>query len=200
MIALNHASSRPCSGSGLCSGSMRTRHYYPGAPGGARLSRRSRCFVRAARNQRETKTAQAAPPPAQPSLMDTVKAQPALAAAAVAAALAALAAVLRAMGSEGSVESIRDRGVMRTGNVARVDDDGKAMRNVNKVKAPELSEDAIMEARRRRARDLKATDDLAGMDIPDNHPWAEKKDVNDEDIDEIRQRLKPTDREKRRGL
>ena len=176
---------------------MRTRHYYPGAPGGARLSRRSRCFVRAARNQRETKTAQAAPPPAQPSLMDTVKAQPALAAA---AAAAALAAVLRAMGSEGSVESIRDRGVMRTGNVARVDDDGKAMRNVNKVKAPELSEDAIMEARRRRARDLKATDDLAGMDIPDNHPWAEKKDVNDEDIDEIRQRLKPTDRERRRGL
>ena len=127
-----------------------------------------------------------------------------MAAGAAAAAVAAVMAAARAIArrGEGSVESIRDRGVMRQGNVARVGPGASdAMKKVNTVRAPELSEEAIAEARRRRARDLQTEEGgVAGMDIPDNHPWAEKKDVSQDELEEIKQRLAPTERERRRGL
>ncbi|QDZ21032.1 hypothetical protein HOP50_05g35570 [Chloropicon primus] len=72
------------------------------------------------------------------------------------------------------------------------------MKNINTVQVETLSRQQIEQARRRRAGDLakkkKSTggregDKLEDFSIPDNHPWAEKKEVDASDEELIKARL-----------
>ena len=72
------------------------------------------------------------------------------------------------------------------------------MKNINTVKVETLSRQQIEQARKRRAGDLAKKkkgkggsegDKLEDFSIPDNHPWAEKKEVDATDEELIKARV-----------
>ena len=69
------------------------------------------------------------------------------------------------------------------------------MKNINTVQVETLSREQIERARARRAGDLRKkreggeADRLEDFAIPENHPWAEKMEVEDGDEELIKARL-----------
>lgn len=114
--------------------------------------------------------------------------------------IAVLRSVLRAR--RGSRSIAQRRGLVLEGTSRRSDDEdpfGKdALRKYNVVKVPELTEEQVNRARARRARDLVdfTLDDVM---VPEDHPFAVKNDLTEEERENIRKNLNAeSPREKRK--
>jgi hypothetical protein len=122
------------------------------------------------------------------------------------AGVAVLVAVLGAIGiarktrRKGSVDRLVKRGMLEEYREREDPYYQNMMKNVNKVRVEPLSQAQIEDARKRRAGDLSARgktsrgvgkdkDSLEDFSIPDNHPWAEKKGVAEDDEELIKARL-----------
>lgn len=106
-----------------------------------------------------------------------------------------LTGIARSRWNRGSVGRLVSRGMLDEDREGK-DPYNKMFKNINTVKVQPLSRDKIEEARRRRAGSVamgqgsnKEKDSLKDFSIPDNHPWAEKKDVSSDDEELIKARL-----------
>jgi hypothetical protein len=111
----------------------------------------------------------------------------------------AILALLRIIGawSRSRNRSLEERGYKPNGGASE-DSYSKAMKGMKKVQMEELSDEQVQAARRRRRQEIDrdgGTVDLDTIELPDNHPFAVKEKISDEEEEMQRLRLSA-----RRGL
>ncbi|KAG7674911.1 hypothetical protein Ndes2526B_g07754 [Nannochloris sp. 'desiccata'] len=111
----------------------------------------------------------------------------------------AILALLRTIGawSRSRNRSLEERGYKPNGGASE-DSYSKAMKGMKKVQMEELSDEQVQAARRRRRQEIVrdgGTVDLDTIELPDNHPFAVKEKVSEEEEEMHRLRLSA-----RRGL
>ena len=190
-------------------GEMRTRcvRVWTSTLQGQPTTRRSLCVVQARRSEKAN--GKMVTSVQQKSLADEsgngldVK----VAGGAVFAALVLALGISKVTRKQGSVERLVSRGMLDEYRERQDPYYKNMMKNINKVKVQPLTQEQIEEARKRRAGDMRARgsqtsgakgkegENLEDFNIPENHPWAEKKDVSKDDEELIKARLSV-----RRGL
>jgi hypothetical protein len=115
------------------------------------------------------------------------------------AGFVAILAALRTIGawSRSRNRSLEERGYKPNGGASE-DSYSKAMKGMKKVQMEELSDDQVQAARRRRRQEIDrdgGTVDLDSIELPDNHPFAVKEQITEEEEEMQRLRLSA-----RRGL